>query len=88
MAELSSLLLIYEPLQKEAIVKKINQINEAEIFHEDDTRHQMIVVLEVKNAQTQIDIFKKLRLLDGVIDLSLINHWFEENTDLESPSVH
>lgn len=49
-----------------------------EVHYVDKASRRAVCVIEVPNTAREMDAFEALSRTPGVLDVSLVNHWFEE----------
>lgn len=59
-------------------LERISRLNGVEIHYVDEPSRRAVCVIEAQSTALEIDRFEELRRIPGVVDVSLVNHWFEE----------
>ncbi len=77
---ISGLVILTRPIQTEAVVRKIGAVDGAEIHAATDDGRLVITLDEPDNAKAS-DAFVKIQDLDGVLSVSLVYNYFEQQTD-------
>ncbi len=77
---ISGLVIHTRPIQTEAVVRKISAVSGAEIHAATDDGRLVVTVDEPDDAKAS-DTFVRIQDLDGVVSVSLVYNYFEQQTD-------
>lgn len=56
----------------------LERIDGLELHQTDPDSRRIVAVIEAETTGLEADIFEKIRLTDGVADVSLVGHYFED----------
>lgn len=56
----------------------LERIDGLELHQTDPNGHRIVAVIEAETTGLEADIFEKIRLTNGVTDVSLVGHYFED----------
>ena len=59
-------------------VERLGKIEQLEVFQLDRPTCRAVAVIEAPTTQGEADVFDIVRRTDGVLDVSLINHYFSD----------
>ncbi len=79
----SSILIAFDPDRMNETLERVGGIEGVEVFQIDEPNHRAIAVIEAPSTGREVSAFETVQKLDGVVDVSLINHYF---ADEEVPS--
>lgn len=54
-----------------------------EVHHVDETSRRVVAVIEAETTGLEADVFERIRRTEGVIDVSLHAHYFEDEAAAE-----
>lgn len=54
-----------------------------EVHHVDETSRRVVAVIEAETTGLEADVFERIRRTEGVIDVSLHAHYFEDEATAE-----
>lgn len=54
-----------------------------EVHHVDETSRRVVAVIEAETTGLEADVFERIRRTEGVIDVSLHAHYFEDEAATE-----
>mgnify|MGYP000294340674 FL=1 len=54
-----------------------------EVHHVDETSRRVVAVIEAETTGLEADVFERIRRTEGVIDVSLHAHYFEDEAEAE-----
>ncbi len=77
---ISGLVIHTHPFQAEAVARKIGAVDGAEIHAATDDGRLVVTLDEPDNAKAS-DTFVRIQDLDGVLSVSLVYNYFEQQTD-------
>lgn len=76
----SALVVSAVPGRFEGMLEDISKVSDVEIHQKDAGSGRCIVVIEGRDVEDEMEKFKELSALDSVIDVSLVVHRFDEET--------
>ena len=62
----------------DSTVERLRRIEHLEVFQLDRPTCRAVAVIEATTTQGEADVFDIVRRTDGVLDVSLINHYFSD----------
>lgn len=54
-----------------------------EVHHVDETSRRVVAVIEAETTGLEADVFERIRRTEGIIDVSLHAHYFEDEAAAE-----
>ncbi len=73
----SSVIITTHPTQLDTVLSALPAIG-LDIHHIDRDGDRLVVVIEAETTTKEADIFNQVRRTPGVVDVSLMNHFFED----------
>ncbi len=83
----SSILIAFQPETMTATLEAVKTTPNVEVFQVDEEHSRAIAVIEGETTSDEVSTFDAIRHLEGVMDVSLINHYFaDEMAASEEPT--
>lgn len=60
------------------VLKALDALEGLEVHHVDEASRRIVAVIEAETTGLEADVFECVRRLDGVLDVSLHAHFFED----------
>lgn len=64
-------------------LKALSALEGLEVHHVDETSRRVVAVIEAETTGLEADVFERIRRTEGVIDVSLHAHYFEDEAAAE-----
>lgn len=64
-------------------LKALSALEGLEVHHVDEASRRVVAVIEAETTGLEADVFKRIRRTEGVIDVSLHAHYFEDEAATE-----
>lgn len=64
-------------------LEALSALEGLEVHHVDETTRRVVAVIEAETTGLEADVFERIRLTEGVIDVSLHAHYFEDEAATE-----
>lgn len=64
-------------------LKALSALEGLEVHHVDEASRRVVAVIEAETTGLEADIFERIRRTEGVIDVSLHAHYFEDEAATE-----
>lgn len=64
-------------------LKALSALEGLEVHHVDEASRRVVAVIEAKTTGLEADVFERIRRTEGVIDVSLHAHYFEDEAATE-----
>lgn len=64
-------------------LKALSALEELEVYHVDEASRRVVAVIEAETTGLEADVFERIRRTEGVIDVSLHAHYFEDEATAE-----
>lgn len=79
---ISAILVITSPERVEACIATLNQLPGVEVHHHEAASGKIIAIQEAENTTAEVDGLKRIKALDGIAMAEMINHYFEDDTQM------
>ena len=83
----SGILISFQQDTMDAALEAIRQLPEVEVFQIDTDGCRAIAVIEAETTGAEVSVFESIQKVSGVVDVSLVNHFFSEE-ELAHPNVN
>lgn len=80
----SGLLISLDPKAVEPAMQALDGLHELDLYHFDKQTARLIAVVEASDTSAEAAVFKRIRTLPGVVDVSLINHYFGDEAQQDA----
>mgnify|MGYP002553301444 CR=1 FL=1 len=60
------------------VLEALGALEGLEVHHVDEASRRIVAVIEAETTGLEADVFERIRRLDGVLDVSLHAHFFED----------
>ncbi len=74
----SSILISFDANRMSEALASVRALSGVEVFQVDEAHHRAIAVIEAETTGDEVKIFETVQRLDGIVDVSLVNHYFAE----------
>ncbi len=64
-------------------LKALSALEGLEVHHVDEASRRVVAVIEAETTGLEADVFERIRRTEGVIDVSLHAHYFEDEAATE-----
>ena len=64
-------------------LKALSALEGLEVHHVDEASRRVVAVIEAETTGLEVDVFERIRRTEGVIDVSLHAHYFEDEAATE-----
>lgn len=64
-------------------LKVLSALEGLEVHHVDEASRRVVAVIEAETTGLEADVFERIRRTEGVIDVSLHAHYFEDEATAE-----
>lgn len=64
-------------------LKAFSALEGLEVHHVDEASRRVVAVIEAETTGLEADVFERIRRTEGVIDVSLHAHYFEDEATAE-----
>lgn len=64
-------------------LKALSALEGLEVHHVDEASRRVVAVIEAETTGLEADVFERIRCTEGVIDVSLHAHYFEDEAATE-----
>ena len=64
-------------------LKALSALEGLEVHHVDEASRRVVAVIEAETTGLEADVFERIRSTEGVIDVSLHAHYFEDEAATE-----
>lgn len=64
-------------------LEALSALEGLEVHHVDETSRRVVAVIEAETTGLEADVFERIRRTEGVIDVSLHAHYFEDEAVAE-----
>lgn len=64
-------------------LKALSALEGLEVHHVDEASRRVVAVIEAETTGLEADVFEQIRRTEGVIDVSLHAHYFEDEAATE-----
>lgn len=64
-------------------LKALSALEGLEVHHVDEASRRVVAVIEAETTGLEVDVFERIRRTEGVIDVSLHAHYFEDEATAE-----
>lgn len=64
-------------------LEALSALEGLEVHHVDETSRRVVAVIEAETTGLEADVFERIRRTEGVIDVSLHAHYFEDEAAAE-----
>lgn len=64
-------------------LKALSALEGLEVNHVDEASRRVVAVIEAETTGLEADVFERIRRTEGVIDVSLHAHYFEDEATAE-----
>lgn len=64
-------------------LEALSALEGLEVHHVDETTRRVVAVIEAETTGLEADVFERIRRTEGVIDVSLHAHYFEDEAATE-----
>lgn len=64
-------------------LEALSALEGLEVHHVDETSRRVVAVIEAETTGLEADVFERIRRTEGVIDVSLHAHYFEDEAATE-----
>lgn len=64
-------------------LEALSALEGLEVHHVDETTRRVVAVIEAETTGLEADVFERIRRTEGVIDVSLHTHYFEDEAATE-----
>ena len=64
-------------------LKALSALEGLEVHHGDEASRRVVAVIEAETTGLEADVFERIRRTEGVIDVSLHAHYFEDEAATE-----
>ena len=64
-------------------LKALSALEGLEVHHVDEASRRVVAVIEAETTGLEADVFERIRRTEGVIDVSLQAHYFEDEAATE-----
>lgn len=64
-------------------LKALSALEGLEVHHVDEASRRVVAVIEAETTGLEADVFERIRRTEGVIDVSLHAHYFEDEATAE-----
>ena len=64
-------------------LKALSALEGLEVHHVDEASRRVVAVIEAEPTRLEADVFERIRRTEGVIDVSLHAHYFEDEAATE-----
>lgn len=64
-------------------LKALSALEGLEVHHVDEASRRVVAVIEAETTGLEADVFEQIRRTEGVIDVSLHAHYFEDEATAE-----
>lgn len=64
-------------------LKALSALDGLEVHHVDEASRRVVAVIEAETTGLEADVFERIRRTEGVIDVSLHAHYFEDEAATE-----
>ena len=64
-------------------LKALSGLEGLEVHHVDEASRRVVAVIEAETTGLEADVFERIRRTEGVIDVSLHAHYFEDEATAE-----
>lgn len=65
------------------VLKALSALEGLEVHHVDEASRRVVAVIEAETTGLEADVFERIRRTEGVIDVSLHAHYFEDEATAE-----
>lgn len=79
---LSGLLVTVKQGKLEAVIKLLRAIPGVSIYQYEGQADRVVAVVEADSVSSEVDKFNEIKKVPDVIDVALINHFFEDETEV------
>lgn len=83
----SGILISFQQDTMDAALEAIRQLPQVEVFQIDTDGCRAIAVIEAETTGAEVSVFESIQKVSGVVDVSLVNHFFSEE-ELAHPYVN
>lgn len=74
----SSILIAFRPETMTETLDAVKALSGVEVFQVDEEHSRAIAVIEAETTGAEVAMFETIQRLAGVIDVSLVNHYFAD----------
>ena len=68
---------------EDCALEALTALEGLEVHHVDETSRRVVAVIEAETTGLEADVFERIRRTEGVIDVSLHAHYFEDEAAAE-----
>lgn len=83
----SGILISFQHDAMDAALEAIRQLPQVEVFQVDTDGRRAIAVIEAETTGAEVSVFESIQKVSGVVDVSLVNHFFSEE-ELAHPNAN